>query len=62
MLDVAMRQLETNRKIMSLVERVCAAPQVSKERRRAGIKQLHELSQANAALRDAIDREIEERR
>ena len=62
MLPVAMKQLETNRKIMSLVERVCASPQISTERRRAGIKQLHDLAQSTAALRDAIDREIEERR
>ena len=62
MLPVAMKVLETNKKILSLVERVCACDAISKERRRAGIKSLHELAQANAALREAIDREIEERR
>jgi hypothetical protein len=62
MLHVAVRMLDNNRKILYVVERVCASPLINKERRRQGIKQLHELAQANAALRDTIDREIEERR
>jgi hypothetical protein len=54
-------QLEVNRRILSLVEKV-ASKATDPTIRRKMIRNLHRLAQDGATIRDTIDREIEERR